>query len=68
MQIEAGYRLDLVVQDAVVVELKAVEALTPVHTAQLLTYLRLSEKKLGLLINFNVELLKNGVKRLANNL
>ena len=68
MQIETGYRLDLVVQDAVVVELKAVEALTPVHTAQLLTYLRLSEKKLGLLINFNVELLKDGVKRVANNL
>ncbi|QDT69524.1 hypothetical protein MalM25_24630 [Planctomycetes bacterium MalM25] len=67
-RIEAGYRLDLVVQDAVVVELKAVDALTPAHTAQLLTYLRLSEKRLGLLTNFNVELLKHGVKRVANNL
>lgn len=61
--VECGYRLDLLVGDAVVVEIKAVEKLTPVHEAQLLTYLRLSGKRVGLLINFNVKMLKDGVVR-----
>lgn len=64
VKLEAGYRIDLVVDDAVVVEVKAVEALAPVHEAQLLTYLRLSERRLGFLINFNVVLLKQGLKRM----
>jgi GxxExxY protein len=68
VRLEAGYRLDLVVQDAVVVEIKAVEAILPIHKAQLLSYLKLSGYKAGLLVNFNVELLKQGVTRLVNNL
>lgn len=63
--LEAGFRLDLLVERCLVVELKAVEAFVPVHTAQLLTYLKLSGHRLGFLINFNVPLLKNGIKRLA---
>ncbi|WP_116107657.1 GxxExxY protein [Lewinella sp. IMCC34191] len=63
ISLEVGYRIDLLVQDQVIVELKAVERLEPVHTAQLLTYLRLSGKKLGLLINFNVQNLQKGIKR-----
>lgn len=61
--IELGYRLDLLVEDSVIVELKAVEKLTLVHQAQILSYLKLSNKRLGLLINFNVEHLKDGIKR-----
>jgi GxxExxY protein len=57
--------MDLLVQDLVVVEVKAVETMTRLHEAQLLTYLRLSGRRLGLLINFNVELFKNGVRRFA---
>lgn len=68
VHIDAGYRLDLLVDDTVIVELKAVEALVPIHQAQLLTYLKLSGHKLGLLINFNVPHLKNGIKRMANKL
>ena len=68
VRLEAGYRLDLVVQDAVVVEIKSVEAILPIHKAQLLSYLKLSGYKAGLLVNFNVELLKQGVTRLVNNL
>ncbi len=64
--IEAGYRIDLMVEDSVVIELKSIEGLLPIHEAQLLTYLKLSRKKLGLLINFNVPLLKNGIKRMVN--
>ena len=64
--LDCGYRLDLLVQDCVVVEVKAIEALLPIHEAQLLTYLRLGGWKIGLLINFNVPVLKNGIKRLAN--
>ena len=64
--IEVGYRIDLLVEDAVIVELKAVEALLPIHEAQLITYLKLAEKHIGLLINFNVPLLKQGIVRLAN--
>ena len=68
VQVDAGYRLDLVVDDLVVVELKAVERIEPIHRAQLLSYLKLSGLSVGLLINFNVKVLKNGVRRLVNNL
>jgi GxxExxY protein len=61
-----GYRLDLLVEDAVIVELKSVEQVKEVHKKQLLTYLRLMKKELGLLINFNVPLLKNGITRIIN--
>ena len=67
LRLDGGYRLDLIVNNAVIVEAKAVEKLLPVHCAQLLSYLRLTEKRLGLLINFNVPLLVQGVKRIANN-
>ncbi len=63
---DAGYRIDIIIEDKFIVEIKSVEALNDVHLAQLLTYLRLSNCKLGLLINFNVSLLKNGVKRVIN--
>jgi GxxExxY protein len=63
-----GYRLDILVANEVVVELKSVHNVEPVHKKQLLTYLRLSTKELGLLINFNVALLKDGIYRIANNL
>jgi GxxExxY protein len=66
--IRLGYRIDLLVENAVVVELKVATKLHPIHAAQLLSYLRLSNKKLGLLINFHVLHLKNGIKRLVNNL
>ena len=65
--IDAGYRLDLLVNDLVIIELKAVAELAPVHQAQLNTYLKLSKKTLGFLINFNVPLIKNGIRRIANN-
>ena len=64
VKLECGYRIDIFVEDQVVVELKTVEALTDVHTAQVLTYLKLSESKVGLLINFYVKRLKDGIKRL----
>jgi GxxExxY protein len=64
--IDAGYRLDLLVNDLVIIELKAVIELAPIHQAQLTTYLKLSRKTLGLLINFNVPLIKNGIRRIAN--
>ena len=66
--IDDGYRIDLLVEDAVVIELKAVEKVVPIHEAQLLTYLKLSRKKLGLLLNFNVLHMKDGIKRIANDL
>lgn len=65
---ESAYRLDMLVDNKVVVELKAVEHLLPVHEAQLLSYLRLAQMKLGLLINFNVPALKSGIRRIVNNL
>ncbi len=68
VKMEAGFRLDLLVEDKVIVEIKSVEILAPVHYSQLLTYLRLSNKKLGLLINFNSEVLKSGIHRIVNNL
>jgi len=61
--LECGYRLDLLVNDRVIVEFKSVDALLPVHEAQILTYMKFAKKELGLLINFNVSLLKNGIKR-----
>ena len=66
--LDCGYRLDLLVMDRVVVEGKAIERLEPIHEAQLLTHLRLGHWKVGLLINFNVELLRLGIKRLVNGL
>ncbi len=66
MKIDLGYRLDLLVEGTVIVELKAVTNITPLHEAQLLSYLKLSGKHLGLLINFNVTLLKDGIKRRIN--
>lgn len=68
VKLDAGYRIDLLVEGCVVVELKSVETLHDVHTAQVLTYLKLSGCKLGLLMNFNVYRLKEGIKRLVNNL
>lgn len=65
---EAGFRADLVVEDLVIVEIKCVETILPVHKKQLLTYLRLSNKRLGLLINFYEALIKDGIKRLVNGL
>ncbi len=64
-QIEVGFRLDMLVNDCVVVENKAVEQLLPIHTAQLLTYLRLGGYRLGFLLNWNVTLMKNGIQRIA---
>ena len=63
IKLDCGYRLDLLVNDEYILELKSVESLNEVHTAQILTYLKFSKKKIGLLINFNVTLLKNGLKR-----
>lgn len=68
IKMDVGYRLDLLVEGCVIVELKAVDRLTPVHEAQLLSYLKFSGKKVGLLINFNVAQLKNGIKRMVNEL
>jgi GxxExxY protein len=68
VKFDVGYRLDLLVEKKVIIELKSVELLAPVHYAQLLTYLKLSDLKLGLLINFNVKLLKDGIHRIVNNL
>ncbi len=63
--LDCGYRLDFVIEDKVIVELKAIEALHPIHQAQLLTYLKLTGYRIGLLINFHVALLKNGIKRMV---
>ena len=63
IKLEYGYRIDILVEDSVVVELKVVDEFNPVHEAQILTYMKLSNKSLGLLINFNVRILKNGIKR-----
>ena len=66
VRLECGYRLDLLVEGLVVVEIKAVDVLAPIHQAQLLSYLRLSGCKVGLLINFNVKMLKQGIRRVVN--
>jgi len=68
VRIDCGYRIDLLVEGQVIVELKAVQALDPIHEAQLLSYLKLSGRHVGLLINFNVKLLKEGLRRLVNEL
>ena len=68
LQLDCGYRLDFLIEKMVVLELKAVEGLQPIHEAQLLTYLKLGGWPIGLLINFNVPVLKNGIKRMVNNL
>ncbi len=67
VRLSSGYRIDLLVENVVIIELKAIERLMPVHEAQLLSYLRMSDKRLGLLINFNVKLLKDGIRRVVNN-
>lgn len=68
MTIETGFRADVIVDDKIIVELKSIETVNAVHKKQLLTYLKLSGKKLGLLANFNVELMKDGITRIANGL
>jgi GxxExxY protein len=65
-RLDAAYRMDIVVDDAVVIEIKAFEALTRLHEAQVLTYLKLSRKRVGFLMNFNVELFKDGLRRLRS--
>lgn len=67
VKMEIGFKADLIVEEEVIVEIKSIEALAPVHYKQLLTYLKLTTLKVGLLINFNEELLKNGFKRIVNN-
>lgn len=66
LRIDAGYRIDLLIENTVVVELKSVEKLLPIHDAQLITYLRLADKPVGLLLNFNTRVLKDGIIRRAN--
>jgi len=68
IHLEAGFRADLIVNNKVIIEVKSVEMVSPVHHKQLRTYLRLADKKLGILINFNVELIKDGMRRVVNNL
>jgi len=63
IKLELGYRIDILVENSVIIELKAIEAFAPVHEAQILTYMKFANKTIGLLINFNVTLLKNGIKR-----
>jgi GxxExxY protein len=65
LRLESGLRIDILVEDFIVLELKTVEKLLPIHEAQLLTYLKLSERRLGFLFNFNVTLMKHGIKRMA---
>ncbi len=66
VKLDAGYRIDVLVENKVIIEIKSIVTLAPIHTAQILTYLKLKELKLGLLINFNEVLLKNGIKRILN--
>ncbi len=68
VKLEIGYRVDLFVENRVILEIKSVDTLNDIHLAQILTYLKLSDCKLGMLINFNVTLIKNGIKRVVNNL
>jgi len=67
-QIDAGYRLDMLIDDLIIIENKTVETILPIHIAQLLTYLKLKDCKLGFLLNWNVKLMKNGIMRVANGL
>lgn len=66
IKLDAAYRIDILVEELVIVELKAVDRINPIHEAQVISYLKLSGKKVGLLINFNVKLLRDGIKRLMN--
>ena len=66
VNLDCGYRMDLVVEDLVIIEIKAVEKIIPVHEAQLLSYLKLAKKPIGLLLNFHVSVLKKGIKRIRN--
>jgi GxxExxY protein len=68
IRLDVGYRIDLLVENKVIIEIKSVEMVSPVHFSQVLTYLKLSDLKLGLLINFNTKLLKEGIQRIVNNL
>jgi GxxExxY protein len=68
LHLEAGFRADLIVEDKVIVEIKSVDAIAPVHRKHLLTYLRLANKRLGILINFDVDLTKDGIVRVVNGL
>ncbi|MBW2063255.1 MAG: GxxExxY protein [Deltaproteobacteria bacterium] len=68
IKMDLGFRADMIIEDKVIIELKSIEKIMPVHKKQLLTYLKLTDMKLGLLINFNVELIKNGITRIVNNL
>ena len=68
MKLDTGYRIDLLVEEKVIVEMKSIEEFNPIHLAQVLTYLKLSNLKLGLLLNFNVVRLTDGIKRVVNNL
>ena len=68
VQFDEGFRADLIIEDKVIVELKSVETVIPVHKKQLLTYLRLADKRLGMLINFGSELIRDGISRVVNNL
>lgn len=68
IRLDIGYRIDIIIESKLILEIKSVEALNDVHFAQLLTYLKLTNCKLGLLINFNVALIKNGIRRIVNNL
>ena len=68
VKLDIVYRIDIIIENKLILEIKSVEALNDVHFAQLLTYLKLTDCKLGMLINFNVNLIKNGIKRVANNL
>ena len=68
VKLDVGYRIDIIIENKLIIEVKSVDVLNDVHFAQLLTYLKLTNCKLGLLINFNVTLIKNGIKRIANNL
>jgi len=68
VKMDIGFRADIIVEDKIIIEIKSVELLAPVHHKQLLTYLKLTDKKLGLLVNFNVNLVKDGIVRIVNNL
>ena len=68
VKLDIGYRIDIIIENKLILEIKSVEALNDIHFAQLLTYLKLTDCKLGMLINFNVTLIKNGIRRVVNNL
>jgi GxxExxY protein len=68
VKLDIGYRIDIIIENKLILEIKSVEALNDIHFAQMLTYLKLTNCKLGMLINFNVALIKNGIKRVVNNL